>query len=637
MKPLNTLLLVIVLSLCGSAKLSAADAPNFIVFLADDLGWGDLACYGHPVIKTPHLDQFAKEGMRFTQAYSACGVCSPSRSSVLTGRTPYRNGVWRWIPGGSDVYLRESEITIPEMVRPRGYQTMHAGKWHLNGKFNHPDQPQPGDHGYDWWFATQNNAAPSHKNPSNFIRNGKEVGRLEGFSAPLVADEAISWIEKERDTTKPFFMTVWTHEPHLPIESDPEFMKLYSDLEDPDLRQHHGNVTQLDHAFGNLMKALDRNGLRENTFVIFTSDNGPEGKSDTRGRTRGSTGGLRGRKRDDHEGGIRVPAIVRWPGKVGAGLESSTPIIGSDIFPTVLDVLDIPLPSDRTIDGASILPVFSQQPIQRPVPLFWRTHIAPPDSRAAMRIDNWKVVANEELTKFQLYEIEKDWKEQNDLASSHPEKLAEMKAQFMEVWKGIEAEGPRDWWENAPPDGKKPNRPTKKLQPGQDETGDWDVVKGGHVTATEFGYLLDSERGEAFAVRKLESPIENRATYQLKYQTATDDVTKNACFCFGSAAENGKLIKVGTMMGMNQHGAFEGGWGNARSGTSQKASFKPTDVFELEVTMDLVEQHVKIKIDQTTFEHPLPSTLKKVTHLGIYAKATKSEFTQPKKVSGARR
>lgn len=606
----------------------ANEPPNFVVFLADDLGWGDLACYGHPIIKTPNLDRFASQGVRFTQAYSACGVCSPSRSSILTGRTPYRNGVWRWIPGGSDVHLRASEITIPELVKQRGYQTMHAGKWHLNGKFNDPAHPQPSDHGYDWWMATQNNAAPSHKNPVNFVRNGEEVGPLQGFSAPLVADEAIRWLGDQRDPKKPFFMTVWTHEPHLPIESDPEFMKLYGDIEDPDLRQHHGNITQLDHAFGKLMRALDAQGLRDNTFVIFTSDNGPEGNG-IKGRTRGSTGGLRGRKRDDHEGGIRVPAIVRWPGKVQPGSESRVPIIGSDIFATVLDILDLPLPTDRTIDGVSMIPALSGMPLTRPVPLFWRTHIAPEASHAAMRIENWKVVANSALTKFQLYEIEKDWKEEHDLAKKEPQKLEEMKTKFLEVWNGIEAEGPSDWWENAPPDRKKKPRPSKKLQAGTDSSGDWDVVKGGTVSKTEFGYRLDAGSGEAFAVKKLDRPVQERATFRLKYRAATDAATKNACFCFGSSAENNQLFKAGTMIGMDRHGIFEGGWANVGSGISKQATFDPKSTFEAEVILDLEHGKATLKIGDTTVEYRLPSNLESVTHVGVYAKATQTEFTFP--------
>ncbi|MEM9280586.1 MAG: sulfatase-like hydrolase/transferase [Verrucomicrobiota bacterium] len=444
--------------LCAAVSLRA-EAPNFVIFLTDDLGWGDLGCYGHERIQTPHLDQFATEGVKFTHAYSACGVCSPSRASILTGRTPYRNGVWRWIPEGHSVHLRESEITLPELLKEKGYETCHVGKWHLNGHFNSEEHPQPDDHGYDHWMATQNNAAPDHRNPTNFVLNGEEMGPLEGFSAPLVAEEGRRWLKEIRDPEKPFFLSVWTHEPHLPIESAPEFMEPYADMEDPGFRQHHGNVTQLDHAFGIVVKALEEIGATENTFVIFTSDNGPEGNGlgnrkdleSQRNRTRGSTGGLRGRKRDSHEGGIRVPTLVRWPGQIEPGTVSTVPVIGSDIFSTVLDIVDIPLPSDRTIDGVSMLPDFENQPLEREIPMFWRTHIAPKESHAAIRIGEWKLVADESFENFQLYQIEEDWKEENDLIDEHPEKAAEMKKAFFEVWAGIEAEGPRDWWENEPP------------------------------------------------------------------------------------------------------------------------------------------------------------------------------------------
>ena len=173
-------------------------------------------------------------------------------------------------------------------------------------------------------MATQNNAAPSHKDPDNFVRNGTAASASStGFSAPLVVDEAIDWLTSKRDKAKPFFLAVWTHEPHLPIETDPQFQEPYEDLPE-DFRQHHGNVTQLDHAFGRLMKALDEQKLADTTFVVFTSDNGPEGDG-TKGRTRGSTGGLRGRKRSMYEGGIRVPGIVRWPGHIPPGTTRDVP------------------------------------------------------------------------------------------------------------------------------------------------------------------------------------------------------------------------------------------------------------------------------------------------------------------------
>ena len=434
------------LTLISFSLFAKKDAPNFVIFLTDDMGWGDLGCYGHAEIKTPNLDKFASQGTKFTEAYSACAVCSPSRAAILTGRTPFRNGVWRWVPPKSPIHLRESEITLPELLKKKGYATCHVGKWHLNGYFNHAKHPQPDDHGFDHWMATQNNAHPNHKNPTNFVLNGKDMGRLNGYSAPLVVEEGIRWLKDIKEPGKPFFLNVWTHEPHLPIESSPEFMKPYLHLKDEGLRQHHGNITQIDYAFGKLMDALDKMDLAGDTFVFFTSDNGPEG-SGNKGRTRGSTGGLRERKRSSHEGGIRVPGIARWPGRIPVG-EHKAPIIGSDLFSTILGIVDIPLPTDRTIDGADFMPLFSGGKIDRKVPMYWRNHLADPQVHVALRKGDWKVLANVQLDKFQLYKIDEDWQERNDLAQSKPQKLEEMSALLLSVHKQIEEEGPSEWWKN---------------------------------------------------------------------------------------------------------------------------------------------------------------------------------------------
>lgn len=440
-----------------TAALSGAERPNIVIFLADDLGHGDLGCQGHPRIKTPNLDAFARQGVRLTRCYSASAVCSPSRSAILTGRTPHRNGVYTWIAEGAEVHLRTSEITLPGLLRKAGYSTAHAGKWHLNGKFNSPEQPQPGDHGYDHWFATQNNAAPNHKNPVNFVRNGTPVGRLEGFSAPLVAQEAIRWLDTGRDKSKPFFLAVWTHEPHLPIESDPRFQEGYGDLGE-DFRQHHGNVTQMDHAFGMLMRALDDRKLAEGTAVFFTADNGPEGDG-TKGRTRGSTGGLRGRKRSMYEGGIRVPGLVRWPGKIPPASVCDTPVVGSDLFPTVLGMCGVKPPADRVIDGTDALGALAGRPgeLKRAVPLYWRLDMAPPREKVsmAMRDGDYKVLASRDLATVELYNLRSDPGETANLAGKEPERLKGMRDRLSALNEKIEAEGP-DWWKRLSPNGGRP-------------------------------------------------------------------------------------------------------------------------------------------------------------------------------------
>ena len=431
---------------------ATSDNTNFIVFLTDDQGWGDLGCYGHPQIQSPNLDRFATEGVRFTQAYSACGVCSPSRSAILTGRTPYRNGVWRWIPEEHEIHLRASEITIAELLKAQGYSTCHAGKWHLNGKFNSPEQPQPNDHGYDHWLATQNNAKPNHMNPVNYVRNGTALGRQEGPSAVIAATEAINWLKNRPNKEQPFFITVWTHEPHLPIKTAPEFMALYDEQLGHARRQYYGNITQLDHAFGLLMKALDEMGYTDNTCVFYTADNGPEGKAGE-GSTRGETGGLRGRKRSDFEGGIRVPGIVRFPAYfkahgIKAGSESEVPIVGHDIFTTICSIAGIPVPSDRIIDGANMLPALEGKPVERTQPLYWRTHCAPKICRVALRVGDWKIVGDENINNCLLFNMRTDWKETEDVASKYPEKFRELKTLLKKHDASVTAEGGPDWWKN---------------------------------------------------------------------------------------------------------------------------------------------------------------------------------------------
>lgn len=438
---LHILFIICLIGILIPQSLIAAKQPNIVVFVADDMGWGDSSTYGHKQIQAPNLEKLAAQGVKFTQCYSACGVCSPSRSAILTGRTPYRNGVWRHLSGIHEAHLRASEITYPKLLKSIGYETCHVGKWHLNSRhqFNTEKFPQPGDHGYDHWMATHNNAEPSHKNPKNFVRNGKPVGELKGYSAPLVAKEAVRWLSEVRDHSKPFALSIWVHEPHSPIATDPQFSNLYNGH---DNSKYMGNITQLDHALGQVMQTLDKEGLSDNTLVIFTSDNGPVA------RFGGTTGGLRGGKRSDHEGGIRVPGIARWPGHIKPGTVSDVPVVGTDIFATVLDITGIPLPKDRTIDGVSMLPAFAGKSVERKVPLFWRTHVSPPGDRVAMRIGKWKIVGNDTLTKFLLFDIQKDWKEENDLAATMPEKTEEMKKKLFEVWKEIETEGPDHWWKN---------------------------------------------------------------------------------------------------------------------------------------------------------------------------------------------
>jgi arylsulfatase A len=417
--------------------------PNLLVLLCDDLGYGDLGCFGHPDIQTPHLDQLAAEGLHLTDCYAAAPVCSPSRAGLLTGRSPDRCGIYDWIPAGSPVHVRREEVTVATLLQRAGYQTCHAGKWHCNGRFNSADQPQPGNHGFDHWFATQNNAHPSHENPDNFVRDGRPVGPLQGHSSALIVQEAVDWLNR-RDPARPFGLFVWFHAPHEPVATSEEFVRRYPGADPMDRAVYYGNVTQTDHEIGRLLSAVDGLGVRDRTLVWFTSDNGPETLNRYRGahRSYGSPGPLRGMKLHLSEGGIRVPGILRWPGHTSPGTTSAEPVCGLDLLPTMCDLLSLPLPPQRAIDGASFLPLLDGRPIDRRVPLHWHYSRALGHHQAALRDGPWKLLADAALQRFELYHLPDDPGETTDLAAREPDRLRVLAARLTALHREVEAEGP---------------------------------------------------------------------------------------------------------------------------------------------------------------------------------------------------
>ncbi|MAS91740.1 MAG: arylsulfatase [Verrucomicrobiales bacterium] len=445
---------------CVSVSFSQT-RPNFIIVLADDLGYGDLACFGNDIVKTPHLDRFASEGVKLTDYYAPAANCSPSRAGLMTGRTPWRIGIHNWIPMMSPMHVKESEITIATLLKNAGYDTCHTGKWHLNGMFNLPGQPQPDDHGFSHWFSVQNNALPNHHDPYNFVRNGIPVGEIEGYSSHIVTDEAVHWLKENRDPDKPFFLFVCYHEPHEPIATAPEYAALYDNLEDPAERALWGNITQMDAAFGKLMAEVDSLGLRDDTLVFFTSDNGP---ALTGKHPYGSAGPLRTKKGYMWEGGIRVPALIRWPGNTEPGTECVDPVCGVDVLPTFCDIAGVQAPTDRAIDGTSLIPLFNGDELVRETPLYWHFNRARSSVKVAIREGDWKLVAridrpdlkpsggitaedietnaNAELTGFELFNVREDVAEENDLSKEETARFEGMKEAMVEMYHEVRDESP---------------------------------------------------------------------------------------------------------------------------------------------------------------------------------------------------
>ncbi len=442
------------LTVAASGVVADETRPNVLVILCDDLGYGDLSCQGHPIVRTEHLDSLAAGGLRLTSFYSAAPVCSPSRAGLLTGRSPNRAGIYDWIPAAGpqqpprpdareQVHLRKSEQTLPGLLKAAGYATCLAGKWHCNSRFNSPEQPQPDAAGFDHWFATQNNAAPSHENPVNYIRNGQPAGELRGYSCQLVADEIIDWL-RQRHTAgrkEPFFAMATFHEPHEPVQSPADLVALYRPhCGSDDEAQYYASVHNVDLAVGRLVAVLDELQLREQTLIVFTSDNGPETLKRYKGSERswGRTGILRGMKLHTHDGGLHVAGIMNWPGGIQSGRTEDAPVSALDLLPTVLELAGVRPPEGRLLDGISLVPLLRAGVIpDRPRPLLWAYYNAVNECRVALRHGRWKLLArlnagalprlenltpataaavrSAELTDVQIYDLQADRGETRNL------------------------------------------------------------------------------------------------------------------------------------------------------------------------------------------------------------------------------
>lgn len=433
------------LALPGTTACSAKRRPSFLVALADDLGYGDLGCYGHPFAKTPHVDALAADGIRFLSCYSAGANCSPARAGILTGRHPYRSGIYDWIPRGEKVHLPADEITIATWLKRHGWATSFVGKWHLSGRLQSKHQANPGTHGFDHWLATQNNATP-RVGARNFVRNGKllseGVAAVPEDAAHTIVHEAIRWLEVQNAEApeQPVCLFVWFHEPHRPPFATEPFRALYREQPEP-LATHYGSISQMDHAFGELVQAFDALGYGRDGLVMFTSDNGA-----THGL--GSSGGLRGHKGSVHEGGIRVPCVVRWTGAQRVGKISNEFTIGTDLFPTLCQLAGIELPPQRRLDGTSLLPALDGMRVLRAAPYYWHH----PLHLYALREENWKILANESFEYVELYDVLDDPWEKFDLATAEPERVAELSRALRSLRNDVMAEGPT--WDGWP----QPNR-----------------------------------------------------------------------------------------------------------------------------------------------------------------------------------
>ncbi len=440
------LLAALLLGGCAGQK-DEARKPNIVFIVADDLGWNQVACYGNSFYETPNLDRLATEGMRFTDAYAACPVCSPTRASIMTGKYPARLHLTDYIPGNPYPFARVrtpqwtkflplEEVTIPEMLKPAGYVSGHFGKWHLNKDKNYrPGRPgDPGSQGFDDVLTTVKPKPDADPN-------------ADPHHMELITDRAIAFIKANRD--RPFFCYVSHNAIHRPQLAPPALVAKYKAK--PAADPERGNnptagamVEMLDENVGRILETLKQLNLADDTLVVFFSDNGPLYGWDARKPLYGGKGDL-------YEGGIREPMIVRWPGVVPAGTVCRVPVSSIDFFPTFAEMAGVAV-TDPTVDGVSLLPLFRQTGTLQRAALYWHyphyhrltsddgvvDHPVSPAS--AVREGNYKLIEWIEKSvtgaggALELYDLEKDPGERDNLAQKMPDKAAELHRK-LEAWR----------------------------------------------------------------------------------------------------------------------------------------------------------------------------------------------------------
>ena len=428
----------LLIALVFASSALAVEKPNILLILVDDLGWKDLACQDNPHLHTPNIDRLAKQGIQFSDAYAAAPVCSPTRAAILTGQSPARLHITnhlphqeRFTPESSKLspaamldHLSLAKVTIAERLRDEaGYATGFFGKWHLYAGKN--PQYGPEAQGFD-----VNIGGNSYGGPPSFFdpyRNEFIKDQKEGEYLPdRLADETIAFMREQKGKGKPFFAALFNYTVHWPMEAPADLIAKYADRPKKGYNDHRyaAMIEAMDAAMGKLFAALDEMELAEDTLLIFTSDNGPFGGV-------GDCRPLRADKGHLYEGGIRVPMIVRWPGKVTPGVKSSEPVISTDLFPSLLEVAGLKPDPKVAADGESLLSLFIGKGKPERDAIFWHypNFAFHKDNRlgSAIRTGNYKLIHFFEDDAVELYDLSKDISERNNLAAEMPKKAETMK------------------------------------------------------------------------------------------------------------------------------------------------------------------------------------------------------------------
>ena len=447
MSSLKYLVLSVFFFVCGSAN--AAETPNVIYILADDLGYGDLSCYGQDKLKTPNIDRLATEGMKFTGHYSGNTVCSPSRAVLMTGQHSGRVYLRGNMSGEKGAALDPKMTVLPEVFKAAGYATGAFGKWGLGHTYVE-GAPNPLSHGFDEFYGWKSQTIAHTYYPTTAVDNGKEVKLEEGtYIHDLVMDRARHFIRSNAKQKKPFFCYIPTAVPHAAMHAPeklhekwrkvfPQFDKKIGkygaggepcpDVKNP-IAGFAAMMENLDNEIGEVLHLLDELGIDDNTLIMFSSDNGAHKEGGHDPKFWNSTGNLRGHKRDMHEGGIRAPMLARWPGVIKPGSTTGHLSSFQDVLPTIAELLNQPVP--KQVDGISFLPTLLGKTDQQKNHeyLYWEFCKGTNQKiySQAVRINDWKAYL-QTGKKMELFDLKADPFEMNNIATSHPGVIEQMEA-----------------------------------------------------------------------------------------------------------------------------------------------------------------------------------------------------------------
>lgn len=459
-------------------RAEAKRSPNIVLILADDMGWNDLACYGNRFHETPNIDRLAKQGMRFTNAYAACPVCSPTRASIVTGRYPARIGVTDFIPGHWRPWeklvvpkihneLPPSEVTFAEMLKSAGYVSAAFGKWHLGGADNYP-----GHQGFDDFIVT----GGRHFSPR--FRTTPKVPIEDGtYLGDFLTDQALRFIDQNRE--RPFVLFLSHYAVHIPLEAKPALINKYKNKQPkPDGFVNNpiyaAMVEHVDESVGRVTEHLEKRNLADNTVVIFFSDNGGlYQRFDKQGPPVMTNKPLRDEKGSLYEGGIREPLIVRWPGKVAAGSVCDVPVTSVDFFPTMLNIAGLIDQVTPKLDGVSLIPLLTGNAKLGRDAIYWHyPHYHHTTPAGAIRRGDYKLIEYFDDGRVELYNLNEDISEMNDLAGAKPDLARSLRQQLAKWRNSVGAKMPTknpDYdptraheWKRRPRPGQRKNVKTKK-------------------------------------------------------------------------------------------------------------------------------------------------------------------------------